>query len=266
MEPQSKILQRRPLITGAPFFLRVDIPFTSTAAETATVYTTQAQNAGDLEILGGVMNLESVQGKYSVAGAPIWGSSNTPLAMDFGKPDGPKPIIFHQPTLPLGHRQQIKFDLVNTGAEGPGTLVLLCRQKNVPAPQAQALLDYQGKGRRSRHDIDSGFAGTALNQVVPKTSEVIDDDFIWKSMHTNLSGASVRIFGIDGRGWMDDFIPLWALAGRATSQIPNQPVQPPVFIPAGFKVGFEFKNEGDGATAETSGRLWLDGQRILPIR
>jgi hypothetical protein len=262
MVPNNKILQKRPLITGAPFFLKMAVPFTSTPAETVTAYTTQAQNAGDLEILGAVMDLESVQGKFSIAGDPIWGSSNSPLAMDFGQPDGPKPIVFHQPTMRLGRRQQIRADLLNVGGEDAGTLVFLCKQLDVPVPQAQALLDYQGKGRRSKHDIDSGFAGSALNDIKANTTEVIDQNFIWTSMHTNLAGATVRIFGIDGRGWMDDFIPIWALAGRATSEIPNQAIQPPVFIPAGHKVGFEFKNEGVGGVAETSGRLWLGGQRI----
>jgi hypothetical protein len=153
------------------------------------------------------------------------------------------------------------MDLVNTGGEGAGTLVLICRQVRVEAPMAQALLDYQGKGSESTQVLDSQFTST-LNETKQTSSARIDDHFIWRSLHTTLAGASVRIFGINGRAWMDDYIPLWALAGRANSQIPNQSIQPAVFIPAGNTVSIEFKNEGVAGVAEDSGQAFLNGQRI----
>jgi len=37
---------------------------------------------------------------------------------------------------------------------------------------------------------------------------------------------------------------------------------PLCFIPAGHQVSFEFKNEGVGGVAATSGKVYLGGQRI----
>jgi hypothetical protein len=194
---------------------------------------------------------------------PFGSSASIPLAMYFGQPDGPSPIEWWQPPTPLSSRQRIRFDLQNVGAEPAGTLVLVCRQVGVEGPMARALMDFQGFGAPSVIDIDSQFAGSVLNDIKKDTSPVINDDFIWKSFHTNLGGdASVRLSGIDGRSWMDDFVPLWALAGRAASQIRNQKMQPVCFIPAGYKIGIEFKNEGVGGVAATSGKVFLGGQRI----
>lgn len=261
--PQNQFNARRPLITGVPFYLPVAVPFTATLNEAATVYTTKAQTAGDLEIIGGIMDLETVQGQFTLDKLPLFSSENIPLAMYFGRPDGPKPVIWHQPPVPLGSRQRIRADLVNTGAEPAGTLVFICRQLGVEAPMSQALMDYQGQGAPDVIVIDSLFAGSALNDIKPNTSARIDDDFIWKTLHTTLGGdASVRISGINGRLWMDEFVPLWALAGRATSQIPNQPMQPQCFIPADYAIGIEFKNAGVGGVAVASGKVFLGGQRI----
>lgn len=263
MQAQNEILKRRPLITGVPFYLPVSIPFTSTLNETKTVYTTPGQKVGPLEIIGGIMNLESVQGQFTLDGRPLFSSENIPLVTKFGKPDGPKPVFWYQPPVPLNKRQRIRADLLNVGAEGAGKFIYTCRQVGVEGPMAQALLDYLGQGAEDTIVLDSKFAGTALNDITANQTPVSDDDFIWRTIHTDLGGdASVRISGIDGRSWMDDFVSLWALAGRATSVISNQPMQPLCFIPAGYQVAFEFKNEGVGGVAATSGKVFLGGQRI----
>jgi hypothetical protein len=260
--PQQNFNPRRPLITGVPFFLPVAVPFTGVANEALTVFTQPKQTSGDLEIIGAVMDLESVQGQFTIDKRPIFSSENIPLAMYFGKPDGPKPIIWHQPTTPLASRQRIRADLINTNGEGEGTLVFICRQLGVSAPMSQALMDYQGQGSPDVVVIDSGFTGTALNDTKQNSSPRTNEDFIWKTLHTDLQGASVRIVGIDGRSWMDDFVPLWAIAGRATSVLPNQTIQPQCFIPAEASIKFEFKNVGVGGVAEASGKVYLGGQRI----
>ena len=262
MESQNQILRRRPLITGVPFFLPVTIPFTGVVNEKVTVYTNPAQNVGDLDVIGAVMNLESVEGQFTLDRQPLFSSENIMLAGLFGKPDGPKPIIYHHPPKRLSERQRIRADLLNMAGEGAGWMVFICRQVGVEGPMTQALLDYQGQGNRSTIVLDSLFAGTALNDIKRNTTPIINDDFIWKSSLTNLKGASVRISGIDGRSWMDEFVPLPALAGRPTSQIPNQAMDPVCFIPAGYAIGIEFKNEGVVGVAEASGKIELGGQRI----
>jgi len=263
MQNQQDITRRRPIITGVPFYLPVAVPFTGVVNESVTVYTTPGQRVGPLEIIGGVTDLESAEAQFTLDKRPLFSSENIPLVTKFGKPDGPKPIFRYQPPAHLNHRQRIRADILNVGGEGAGTFVFICRQVGIEGPMVQALMDYQGQGAEDTIVLDSKFAGTALNDITLNTTPVVDDDFIWKTLHTNLAGdASVRIGGIDGRSWMDEFVPLWALAGRANSVLPNQTVDPLCFIPAGYQVSIEFKNEGVGGVAATSGKVFLGGQRV----
>lgn len=255
--------QGRREITGVPFYIPVTVPFTGVAGESPTVYTNPAKVVGDVEIVGGITDLTEAQAQFFIDNRPLWSSDQIPLATLFGKLDGVKPIIWHQPPTMLRRRQRIRVDLNNVGGEGAGTLVLICRQVNVAPALQFSWREAQGAGSEDRIVVDSEFsAASALNDLEgPTPTPIIDEDFIWKTLHTTLEDAQVRVSGVDGRLWMEEFVPIWALAGRAGSALPNMPVQPHVVIPSGYAVTFEFKNVGDGVTPETSGAVYLGGQR-----
>lgn len=248
---------RGSLITGAPFFLPVTVPFTSVANEQFTVYTNPAITVGDLEVIGAVTDLESLQGQFTLNKRPMWSSENIPLATLFGKPDGPKPVIWFPRPFPLPGQARIRMDLINIGAEPAGTLVFICRQKNIPAPFEQRLTGLQDTGEMDIAVVDSQFTGT-LNEIKRTQTPVVDYDFVVRALHTTLGQPTVRITGLGGQLWMEDGVPIWALAGRANSALPNQPLQPPCFIPRGYFISFEFTNVG----TEASGKIFLVGQRL----
>lgn len=260
-ENQSE--QSRRDMTGVPFYIPLSVPFTGLAGEAPTVYTNPAKVVGDVEIVGGITDLTEAQAQFFIDNYPLWSSDQIPLSKLFGKLDGVKPILWHQPPTLLRRRQRIRVDLNNVGGEGAGTLVFICRQVTVAAPLQIDWRKYRGDGRVDVAVVDSDFNGASvLNDLEgPTPTPIIDEDFIWKDLHTTLEDAQVRISGIDGRLWMEEFVPVWAVAGRAGSALPNMPVRPNVVIPSGYAVTFEFKNVGDGVTPETSGAVYLGGQR-----
>jgi len=257
MTPDQQMNARRGLMPGAPYYVPIIVPFTSVVNEPATVYSQPAQTVGDLDIIGAVSNLESPRAQFSINRNPVWSSEQVPIATLFGRPDSVKPVIWFQRPQRLLHGARIRADLTNAGGEAAGTLVFICRQVDAVLPLQKPLNNLQEIGEQEVIAIDSQFTGT-LNETKITATSVLDHDFLLRALHTTLGQASIRIFGLGGRLWMEQPVPIWALAGNAISAIPNQPMQPPCLIPAGYNIQIEFTNVG----AEPGGHIFLVGQRL----
>jgi hypothetical protein len=248
---------RRGLVVGEPYYLPITVPFTNTINEPKTVWSEPAKAVGDLEIIGATMDLESVQGHFSINKIPIWSSDDIPLVTMFGKPDSPKPVLWYQRPTRLLAGARVRADLTNVGGEQAGTLVFICRQLNSVMALQKPLADLQDSGEPEVVAVDSEFTGVA-NEIKRVSTSVQDYDFLIRALHSDLGQATIRIIGLGGKAWMEQSIPIWALAGKAASPLPNQPLQPPTLIPAGYAIQVEFTNVG----SEQSGHLYLIGQRL----
>lgn len=254
-------IRQRLVQTRSPFFLPVAVPFTATVNETAQVSTNPAlapgQNrdlSGDLEILGMTSDLVNVTSSFRLNKRTIWSDDRVPLPMYFGKPDGPKPVRWLEKPLIVPQGYRLYSDLLNVGGEPAGTLVYVGRTRG---DTVNHVLVPEGDGTDDVIEIDSNFTGVA-DEIKQVSSAIIDDDFLIYGLHTNLSDASVEITGVGGTPWMQEAVPLWAVAGRGTSEHPNQRLHQPYLIPHGYKILMKFYNDG----AEASGQLFLKGRRL----
>jgi hypothetical protein len=257
MQDQQHIFGRRSLIPGAPYYVPISVPFTATLNELISVYSQPTQAVGDLDLIGAVSDIDAAKVQFSINARPVWSSEKVPVPTLFGRPDSVKPVLWFQRPLRLLHGARIRADLTNAGGEAAGTMVFICRQLNVPLALQQPLGNLQDIGELEIIPLDSQFTGT-VNEVKITSTSVLDHDFLLRALHTTLGQATIRMFGLGGQLWMEQPVPIWALAGRATSAIPNQPMQPPCLIPKGYNIQVEFTNAGP----ELSGHIYLVGQRL----
>lgn len=249
--------QTRTVKTYSPFFLPVAVPFTATLNEDEQVSTTPSAHPGvnAVEILGLITDLENVTSSFKLNKRIVFSDDRIPLALLFGKPDGPKPVRWLETPLVLPQGWRVYCDLLNVGAEAAGTLGFVGR---VSGEQAKKVVITEGEYVDDVIAIDSGFTGT-LNEKKTVSSGILNDDFLVDGLHTNLETATVEIIGANGIPWNEEAVPLWFLAGRGTSEHSVQRLHDPYLIPRQSRIMVKFTNVG----SEASGHLWLKGRRLL---
>lgn len=260
----------RTIQTEAPYIMRVDVPFTGTDGESVTVYTSAPLSTGrdrqsavsdTVEILGMMTDITGATGLFTRNGDGIWSSDQQPLALNFGKPGSTKPVQWLERPLSLSRGQRVRADLINEAGVGAGTLYFICRQKR-DQPRVSIPSDL---GEPDSITIESGLTGVADERPERAASPVLEEDFLVYGVHTNMNNATMRIFGVDGIPWSDDFVNVWALAGRAADQLPVMRLHQPYLIEAQHKVTAEFVN-GSGADVDELGQLYLKGLRFPSVR
>lgn len=235
------------------YWLPVTVPLTSTAGESIPGnYTKPAAFA--LDVVGGTSDVDTAQAKFSIIGDPLWSHDNIPINAMFGEPDSARPVFYFRKPVFLGRGARILADVLNIGGEPEKTLVYVGVQRD-------------GKGPQVPHPLDA-VTDEIMSIAAPFTSVVDEDwpgfsperdyDFALYGLQTNLADATVRITDAEGRIWMNDYTPLWAMAGRSNSELPMQLLPRPYLIPAHSSLFVQFKNDG----GEAAGTLWLYGQRL----
>ena len=255
--------QQRTITTETPYVMPVPVAFSGAAGEDITVYTkaplTGPKGTGSVEILGMTTDIPSATAIFTLNGRPIWGSDQIPLAMNFGKPGSPKPIIWLERPLTISSGERIRGDLIDVAGDGPGRLFFIGRQKGSDAPRV--VLPSDEVGEPEDLVIDSAFTNTADERPSRATSPILDDHFLLYGLHTNLDNATVRLFGIDGIPWSEDPVNVWAIAGRAADALTTLRFHRPYLIPAKYKIAAEFIN-GAAPDVDAAGQLFLKGLRF----
>jgi hypothetical protein len=229
------------------------IPFTSTLNETQFGQTRDAK--ADVDVVGGATNLTGATIKArDISGSLILSTELMPIYTFFGKRESARPVLYYPRARPLDFGNSLEVAAKTEGTEAAGHCVFLC----VPRDEADAEIEgLETRGCPAAIAIDSSFTATA-NEIIPKATPKQDDDFVIHGAYTTLASAQIRIQGVRGEQWTPDFTPVWAFAGRASSQLNILYWPRPYLIPKGSSISIDFKNVG----AEASGKLYLVGQKL----
>lgn len=241
---------------GRSYWLPAAIPFTATLNE--TVFGTTVDAKADLNILGGLTNLTGATVKVNdVSGRLVLTADLTPVLSLFGKRDSARPMFYYPRSIPLGFGNRIEVEAKNDAAEAASHVVFVGIPDEPPQAQIEGIEEI---GQPFIFAVDSKFTAT-LNEIKSPTTPEQETHFLIHGAFTNLASAQLRIQGVHGEQWTSDFTPVWAFAGRATSQLTVHLWPRPYLVPRGSTLTIDFKNVG----TEASGKLWLVGQK-LPIK
>ena len=241
--------------TAVPYYLPLSVALTGAAGETV-LGETNAASAYDLNVLGGVTDLKTSRAAFSVGRRlNMWSSDKIPMTVLFGQIDSPRQVSHWVRPLPLNKGQKLATEVLNSNGEGAGNIVFVCEQAGVQMP---VLTRPHEIGEMGVIAVDSQFTGVLNESPDPIATVQSGWDFVLYGFNTDLATATVRITGCDGRRWMSDFTPIWAIAGRPTSASPTMLLNRPYVIPANQTMEFEFRNDG----TEAAGLLYLYGQWI----
>lgn len=240
---------------GRSYWLPAAVPLTSTANEVQFGNTLEAK--ADIDIAGGVTNLAVSTFKLrDVSGKQAPANEYAPLYTLFGKRDSARHPYYWPRALRLNFGNRLEAEVKNAaaGAEAAGHLVFL----GIPVESPQSSIEgLETQGVTRVFSINSQFTGSAAD-LFSVTSPEQDGDFIVHGAYTDLASAQLRITGVHGEQFMNDWTPIWALACRSTSQLPVLHWPRPYLIPRGSTITVDFKNPA----AEASGKLYLVGQKL----
>lgn len=240
---------------GRCLWLPATIPFTSTLNETQ-FGTTQDVKA-DLLVVGAMTNLTGATVKVGdVSGRASLASELVPILSLFGKRDSARPIFYFPRVVPLGFGNRIETEAKNAGTEASGHVVFV----GVPQEQPQAQIDgLDAQGLPFVFSVDAKFTATA-NEINSLATPEQDQNVVIHGAFTNMASAQLRVQGVAGEQWCNDFTPVWAMAGRATSQLPVLLWPRPYLVPKGSSMTIDFKNVGSEAAGS---KLWFVAQRLV---
>lgn len=240
---------------GRCYWLPASIPLTSTANEVQ--YATTPEAKADLQIVGGATNLTVSSFKArDIGGGLLLANDYLPILSQFGKRDSARPVHYYPTPIPLGFGNRIELEVKNaaSGAEAAGSVVFVA----IPDEPAHGEVELVGRGHPSGFFVNANFTGSA-NDHTTRQSPELDSDFVICGAYTDLASATLRITGIYAEAWMTEFVPVWALAGRRTADVPALMWPRKYLIKRGSTITVDFKNPG----AEAAGLgVYFVGQKL----
>lgn len=267
--------RNRPVALGVPFYLPLPVTLTNTPNENATGQTSTNFN-DDLLILGCETDLETSKVQFALEGTlpQIWSQFQVPVRTICGSPDTARPVFWwpYPQALRVGKRIQAQVLNVNGEGAAAGTefnFIFNCAQPSlgpsgdrVQGIVGQNVLDPARLGNLQVIPIDSNFTGVA-GEPTQNTIDTVDYDFLLQGFYSDLTNATIRIRDCERREWMSDFVPIWAVASRQSSQLNYQALRTQYLIPMQQMISVEFRN--DDTTPESSGQLYMVGQMLLDL-
>lgn len=258
--------RNRPVPLGTPFFLPLEITLSGTVNENVTGQT-QTNFNDDLLILGCETDIQTCQVQFSLEGTlpQIWSQFPVPVKTLCGAPDTARPVMWWPYPSPLRIGKRIQAQVLNVNGEGGGDdeddndvfgFIFNCAQPTDGPTQ----LDPRRLGPTQVIPIDSKFTGVAGEQT-QNTVDPVDYDFLLQGFYTDLTDAQIRIRDVERRQWMSDYIPIWGVASRQSSQLNTQNLRVSYLIPQQQMISVEFEN--DATIPEASGQLYMVGQILI---
>lgn len=241
--------------TGSCYWMPAQVPFSGVDGERKVATTKDAEDR--IKIVASTTNLVTSFAKVTdLKGTGLWSEETVPVLSMFGKRDSARPWLYFKRHLPLIANARIRAELLNVGSEGAGHLVYLALPQSEESEQP-SLANPQDVGENFIIPVDAKFTGTLNEDTSTETNPQEEDLVIWGAI-TNLNSALVRLTGADGRNWMNDPTPVWAVAGRAASELPILYWPRPYALPRQRTIKFSFKN----AASENGGGIYLVAQKL----
>jgi hypothetical protein len=254
---------RKPTPTGTVYYMPAPIGLTGVNGETQIATTKDANES--VNIIGGMCDLNYSFGKVTdLRSVGLWSDDQVPLLTMFGMSGSARPLLYYKRPLPLMAGARLRAEVLNLTGETGGHLVyvglLQSEAKNVPA-----LLNPQDNGEMYIIPVNSKFSGVLNQRTTTETNPEDRDVVVWGAF-TNLGEALIRITGADGRQWMNDPTPVWAVCGKRFGVTPILYWPRPYALPRQRTLKFEFLNVGElqagVLTPEASGQIYLIAQKL----
>lgn len=263
-------LQNNQYLTKYPYWLPLPIGLTGLAGERKQVLSNEAPR--DLLIVGGSTDLMTSKvrfGDYRIASLGDSGGlrmrEEVPILSVGGKRDSAVPVRRWPSAYRLQKQNRIRGDVLNVGPESRGHFVLACEPLEV---EEYPIRPERSAGQNMFYfTLQSNFTSTALEQTAAR-SERYEWDLLIIGAYTDSTAAStgVRITDHLDRQWCPpaDFIPLWALCGRAASQLPLLRWHEPYFMPRGSVIYANFRNAVTADAPEASRSITFECLQLAP--
>lgn len=247
---------------GTPYYLSMAVDFEGAAnTETARALTTANQNT-DIKIYDGITDLKQAFVQFSLQEGrtpTLWSTEKIPILSLLGFVDNVRGPLDHWRTqYYLRSNRRLEGNFLNAGAEPAGSVVFLGEKVEMPSVINVDAED----GDLSVIGIDSKFTNTLSETPDREFSAPKDFPFLLYGFYSDLQRCDVKITGVDGREWMTDWVPVWALAARQDS--PLRMLRRPYLIQSQQTLGVNFRNNAD--LAEEKGKLWMVGRRVVRSR
>jgi len=243
---------------GTPYFLPMSVDFTGVADEPARGLTAANQNT-DAIIYDGITDLKQAQVQFSLQEGrtpTLWSTEKMPILAQLGFVDNERPKEAHW-TKPyyLRSNRRLEGNFLNVGAESAGNVVFLCEK----ADQLDSVINVAPDvGDIAIIGIDSKFTNVAGETPDREYSAPRNWPFLLEGFYSDLQRCDVKVTGVDGKEWMTEWTPVWALAARQES--PLRRLRRPYLIQSQQTLGVNFRN--NATLAEASGKLWMVGRRL----
>lgn len=212
-----------------------------------------------LRVLGATMNLEDSRGVLKTGnGRAIFSESDVALLNMFGIISRAEPFVPYTPHHFLGSGDSIKVDVINVGGEGsatdPGHLVFVA---DPDASLKTTLPD--NLGLPFWLELACGLDGTA-GKSVPVSTPQDDRPLVVWGMSTDMSTTFVEITDAEGQVWMKEPVPVWAVCGLASGQVPRFIWPRPYVIPTAKSLRIKVTNAATSPV--TGGTITLIASRL----
>jgi hypothetical protein len=253
--------------TSYPYWMSMYVGLTGGAGQRKTGTTPAATT--DVRLLGGQTNLSTSKVRVADFGSTRYGESG-PLQMQtdvalvtmFGKRDGAHPIKYWGGRYLHRSGQKLRAEVLNVGGESGGYLVFVGRPERGNRQQID-----EPEGRPQEYIVVSaGLDGTAEKTTQGISVGGFDHDLLFTGALTDMAAASIGIRIVDHAGapWCDpnSYVPLWAVAGRASGDVPCLRWPVSYFLPRGEYIQVGFQNALAADTPESNGTVTFEAVRL----
>lgn len=253
--------------TSYPYWMAFNVGLTGVAGQRKSSETPAASVA--VRLLGGQTNLVTSKAKLADfsekrlgASGPLRMSTDIAVAAMFGKRDGAEPIKFWRGRPLVRKGQKLSAEVYNVGPESRGYLVAIGRPDQTDRP----LIELPEGCPQVYVTVDAGLDGTALKTTDSIRVGGFTYDVLITGALTDMAAASIGIRIVDhlGAAWCDanSFVPVWAVAGRASGERPCLSWPVSYFLPRGEYFTAAFQNAVAADTPESNGRVTFEALRL----
>lgn len=237
-----------------PFFLNMQIPFTSQAGENIPT-ATKGENF-DLNVRGAWTDLVDVRARLgSTQNGSQWSTQQVPLLSIAGASDLVHPMLYWRKPFTLGANHIIQGDFTNDGGEAAGNLSFYAERTenevivSVKRSETYWLL------------INLGLSGGATGVGTPQ-SAALEYPLLVYGLLSTAEAFDVRLMDTSNNyAWSSDQLPIGAFAGLRASGI----VQPIMYYPKPYylRPNATIRAEWTNSGAETGGYLAFICEKVL---
>jgi hypothetical protein len=251
-------------MTKFPFWIPLDAGLTGAAGERLPVQSSSPQY--DVNIVGGSTDLitsQAIFGDFTRtdfgSSGPLQMASMAPLLAMLGKRDSALPRRDWPARYPLPKNTKLRGEVLNVGGENRGHLVFAAEPLNVVE---DAIPQERSNGVNMFYfSLEMNFSAIAEEDTSDESVE-FDRDLLIIGAFTDTAAASigVRITDPKGRNWCppNDFVPVWAMAGRGAGSLPVLRWSEPVLLSKGEILRAAFKNAVAADTPESDGTITFE--------